>query len=142
MGRIVVTEFVSLDGVFESPGPVGDFEHAGWTFRFNRGADGDKFKFDEHMAAEAQLLGRVTYEGFAAAWPSVTDDVGFADRMNSMPKYVVSATLEKADWNNSTIIGIDDVARVRDSREGSCWSRAAAPWCGSCSSASSWTRSG
>ena len=63
MGRIVVTEFVSLDGVFESPGPAGDFEHAGWTFRFNRGADGDKFKFDEHMAAEAQLLGRVTYEG-------------------------------------------------------------------------------
>ena len=118
MGRIVVTEFVSLDGVFESPGPAGDFEHAGWTFRFNRGADGDKFMFDEHMDAEAQLLGRVTYEGFAAAWPSVTDDVGFADRMNSMPKYVVSASLEKAQWNNSTIIGIDDVARVRDSHEG------------------------
>ena len=118
MGRIVVTEFVSLDGVFESPGPAGDFEHAGWTFRFNRGADGDTFKFDEHMAAEAQLLGRVTYEGFAAAWPSVTDDVGFADRMNSMPKYVVSATLEKAEWNNSTVIGIDDVARVRDSHRG------------------------
>jgi dihydrofolate reductase len=72
----------------------------------------------KHMAAEAQLLGRVTYEGFAAAWPSVTDDVGFADRMNSMPKYVVSATLEKAEWNNSTVIGIDDVARVRDSRKG------------------------
>jgi thioredoxin reductase/dihydrofolate reductase len=118
MGRIVVTEFVSLDGVFESPGPVGDFEHAGWTFRFNRGADGDRFKFDEHMAAEAQLLGRVTYEGFAAAWPSVTDDVGFADRMNSMPKYVVSTTLEKAEWNNSTVIGIDDVARVRESHPG------------------------
>jgi dihydrofolate reductase len=118
VGRIVVTEFVSLDGVFESPGPAGDFEHAGWTFRFNRGAAGDKFKFDEHMAAEAQLLGRVTYEGFAAAWPSVTDDVGFADRMNSMPKYVVSATLEKAEWNNSTVIGIDDVARLRDSCQG------------------------
>jgi dihydrofolate reductase len=118
MGTIVVTEFVSLDGVFESPGPAGDFEHAGWTFQFDRGADGDAFKFDEHMAAEAQLLGRVTYEGFAAAWPSVTDESGFADRMNSMPKYVVSGTLEKADWTNSTVIGIDDVARVRDSHAG------------------------
>jgi dihydrofolate reductase len=118
VGKIVVTEFVSLDGVFESPGPAGDFEHAGWTFTFNRGEDGDKFKFDEHMSAQAQLLGRVTYEGFAAAWPSMTDDVGFVDRMNSMPKYVVSSTMEKAEWNNSTIIGISDVPRVRDSHEG------------------------
>jgi dihydrofolate reductase len=118
VGMIVVTEFVSLDGVFESPGPAGDFEHAGWTFTFDRGADGDRFKFDEHMTAEAQLLGRVTYEGFAAAWPSMTDESGFADRMNAMPKYVVSATLEKADWTNSTVIGIDDVPRVRDSHTG------------------------
>jgi dihydrofolate reductase len=118
VGKIVVTEFVSLDGVFESPGPVGDFEHAGWTFNFDRGADGDRFKFDEHMAAEAQLLGRETYEGFAAAWPTVTDEAGFADRMNSMPKYVVSATLEKAEWNNSTIIGMSDVAAVRDKHQG------------------------
>ena len=102
----------------ESPGPAGDFEHAGWTFTFDRGADGDAFKFDEHMAAEAQLLGRVTYEGFAAAWPSVTDESGFADRMNSMPKYVVSSTLKTAEWNNSTIIGMSDVAGVRDAHEG------------------------
>jgi dihydrofolate reductase len=118
VGKIAVTEFVSLDGVFESPGPAGDFEHAGWTFTFDRGADGDAFKFEELLTAEAQLLGRVTYEGFAAAWPLVTDDSGFADRMNSMPKYVVSSTLKTAEWNNSTIIGISDVARVRDAREG------------------------
>jgi len=70
------------------------------------------------MAAQAQLLGRVTYEGFAAAWPSVTDESGFADRMNSMPKYVVSSTLKTAGWNNSTIIGMSDVAGLRDAREG------------------------
>jgi len=118
MGRIVVTEFVSLDGVFESPGPAGGFEHAGWTFRFNRGADGDTFKFDEHMAAEAQLLGRVTYEGFAAAWPSVTDDAGFADRMNSMPKYVVSATLTDPAWNNTTVITLDQAGKLKDQYQG------------------------
>lgn len=70
MGTVVVTEFVSLDGVFEAPGGGEDFEHAGWTFTFDRGEDGDRFKLDELMAADAQLLGRVTYEGFAAAWPS------------------------------------------------------------------------
>lgn len=118
MGKIAVTEFVSLDGVFESPGPAGDFEHAGWTFTFDRGADGDAFKFQEHMTAQAQLLGRVTYEGFAAAWPSVTDESGFADRMNSMPKYVVSSTLKTAEWNNSTIIGLSDVVGVRDAHDG------------------------
>jgi dihydrofolate reductase len=112
VGKIAVTEFVSLDGVFESPGPAGDFEHAGWTFTFNRGADGDAFKFEEHMTAEAQLLGRVTYVGFAAAWPSVTDESGFADRMNSMPKYVVSSTLKTAGWN--------------------CWSPGAARWSAAC----------
>jgi dihydrofolate reductase len=118
MGKIVVTEFVSLDGVFESPGPAGDFEHAGWTFTFDRGEDGDKFKFDELMGAQAQLLGRVTYEAFAAAWPSFTDEAGFADRMNSMPKYVVSSSMEKAEWNNSTIIAISDVAGVKDAHDG------------------------
>jgi dihydrofolate reductase len=118
MGRIVVTEFVSMDGVFEAPGPAHDFEHAGWTFEFDRGEDGDQFKFDELRESRAQLLGRVTYEGFAAAWPTVEDDTGFADLMNGMPKYVVSTTLQKADWNNSTIIGIDEVAAVKDKTSG------------------------
>lgn len=117
MGKIVATEFVSLDGVFEAPGG-GEYEHAGWTFRFNRGEDGDKFKLDELTAADAQLLGRVTYEGFAQAWPSMTDEVGFADKMNNMPKYVVSSTLKKAEWNNSTIIGMSDVAGLRDRYDG------------------------
>jgi dihydrofolate reductase len=121
MGKVVVTEFISLDGVFEDPGGGEDFEHGGWTFKFDRGEDGDKFKFDELMAADAQLLGRVTYEGFAAAWPSMSDDVGFADKMNAMPKYVVSRTLEQADWNNSTVIRDDvpgEVARLKDEVDG------------------------
>jgi dihydrofolate reductase len=119
MGRIVVTEFVSLDGVIEAPGGGEEFEHAGWTFRFDRGADGDKFKLDEVMEAEAQLLGRRTYEGFAAAWPNFTDEQGFADKMNSMPKYVLSSTLESADWNNSTILrSLDEVAKLRGELDG------------------------
>ena len=93
MGRIVVTEFVSLDGVMEDPGGSEGSRHAGWTFRFDRGPEGDRFKLDELRDAEAQLLGRVTYEGFARAWPTVEDPHGFADRMNAMPKYVVSSTL-------------------------------------------------
>jgi dihydrofolate reductase len=119
MGRIVVTEFISLDGVIEAPGGGEEFEHAGWTFEFDRGEDGDAFKFDEVMEAEAQLLGRRTYEGFAAAWPSYTDQVGFADKMNSMPKYVLSSTLESADWNNSTILrSFDEITRLRDELDG------------------------
>lgn len=113
MGRIVVTEFVSLDGVMEAPGGGENYKHAGWTFEIDRGEEGDKFKFDELMEAEAQLLGRVTYEGFAAAWPTFTDEVGFADKMNAMPKYVVSSTLESADWNNSTILSGDFVAAIK-----------------------------
>jgi dihydrofolate reductase len=112
VGRIVVTEFVSLDGVMEAPGGGENYEHAGWTFEIDRGEEGDKFKFDELMEADAQLLGRVTYEGFAAAWPTFTDEVGFADKMNAMPKYVVSSTLESADWNNSTILTGDFVAEI------------------------------
>src|SRR5436190_6077638 len=116
MGKIVVTEFISLDGVIEDPGGAEDYKHGGWSFEFDRGEDGDKFKLDELMAAEVQLFGRVTYEGFAKAWPTRTDEVGFADRINSMPKYVVSSTLETADWNNSTILGDDwpdEVGRLR-----------------------------
>ncbi len=117
MGRVVVTEFVSLDGVFEAPGGGEDFEHAGWTFTFDRGEDGDRFKLDELMAADAQLLGRVTYEGFAAAWPSMTDEVGFADKMNTMPKYVVSSTLTSPEWANTTVLDeglADDVCSLKN----------------------------
>ncbi|MFL5946813.1 MAG: dihydrofolate reductase family protein [Gaiellaceae bacterium] len=117
MGRIVVTEFVSLDGVMQAPGGGEDYEHAGWTFEIDRGEEGDKFKFDETMAADAQLLGRVTYEGFAAAWPDITDEVGFAEMFNAMPKYVVSSTLESADWTNSTILSGDVVDEVKKLKE-------------------------
>jgi dihydrofolate reductase len=117
MGRIVVTEFVSLDGVMQAPGGGEDYKHAGWTFEIDRGEEGDKFKFDETMEAEAQLLGRVTYEGFAAAWPDMTDEVGFAEKFNAMPKYVVSSTLESADWTNSTILSGDVVDEMKKLKE-------------------------
>ena len=119
MGRIVVTEFVSLDGVMEDPGGAEDYRHGGWTFEIERGQDGDAFKLDETFAAEALLLGRRTYEGFAAAWPEREGE--FADKFNSMPKYVVSSTLEAAEWNNSTILKGDlasEVAKLRDSASG------------------------
>jgi dihydrofolate reductase len=103
MRRIVVSEFVSLDGVFEDPGGAEKFKHGGWSFKF-RDDQAPKYKLDEVLASDALLLGRVTYEGFAKAWPSVKDGVGFADKMNSMPKYVVSTTLKKLDWNNSRLI--------------------------------------
>ncbi len=102
MGRIVVTEFVSLDGVVEDPGGAEDFEHSGWSFEFDRGEEGNKFKLDETLDSEALLLGRVTYEGFAAAWPS--RDGEFADKFNNMPKYVVSSTLDEPEWNNTTVL--------------------------------------
>jgi len=114
MGRIVVSEFVSVDGVMEDPGGSEGTRNAGWTFRFDRGTDGDTFKLDEVRDAEALLLGRVTYEGFAKAWPTIEDSVGFAAKMNAMPKYVVSSTLSDgdADWNNSTVLHGDAVAAV------------------------------
>jgi dihydrofolate reductase len=121
MGKIVVTEFVSLDGVIEAPGGGEDYRHAGWTFEIERGEEGDKFKLDEVMEADAQLLGRVTYEGFAAAWPTIEDEVGFAERMNAMPKYVVSSTLREAEWNNSTVLGGDvaeEVAKLKREIDG------------------------
>ena len=105
MGKVVVSQFISLDGVVEDPGGSEDFERGGWAFKFDRGPEGNKFKLDEVMASEALLLGRVTYEGFAAAWPSRSG--GFADKFNSMPKYVVSTTLKDPEWNNSTVIGGD-----------------------------------
>jgi dihydrofolate reductase len=112
MGRIIVTEFVSLDGVMEDPGGSEHSKHGGWTFKFNRGDDGNKFKIDETLNAEAQLLGRVTYEGFAEAWPQRSGDP-FSGKFNSMPKYVISQTLKKADWNNSTILSGNVVEEVK-----------------------------
>src|SRR6266536_4038532 len=112
MGRIVVTEFTSLDGVMEAPGGGEDFKHAGWTFEIDRGEEGNKFKLDETLNSEALLLGRVTYEGFAAAWPSRKDEAGFADKFNTMPKYVVSSTLNDPEWNNSTVLEGDLVEAV------------------------------
>jgi dihydrofolate reductase len=102
--RLVVSEFVTLDGVMEDPGGAEGFDRGGWAFKFEQGPEGEKFKLDELLAADAMLLGRKTYEGFAAAWPEMKDDAGFADKMNSIPKYVVSRTLTDAAWNNSTII--------------------------------------
>jgi dihydrofolate reductase len=119
MGRIVVTEFASLDGVMEAPGGGEDFEHGGWSFEIARGEEGDKFKLDETLASEALLLGRVTYEGFAEAWPTRTDE--FADKFNSMPKYVVSSTLENPEWNNSTVLKgdvVDAVSKLKGEVDG------------------------
>jgi dihydrofolate reductase len=112
MGKLAVTEFITVDGVIEDPGG------GGWAFQFNRGDEGNKFKLDELMAADAQLLGRITYDGFVQAWPSRPSDE-FSDRMNSMPKYVVSTTLtdDTAVWNNSTVIRDDvrgQVSRIKE----------------------------
>ena len=119
MGRIVVTEFVSLDGVMEDPGGAENFRHGGWSFEIGRGDEGDKFKLDEVFSSEALLLGRVTYEGFAEAWPSREGE--FADKFNTMPKYVVSSTLEQPEWNNSTVLKGDvaeEVAKLRREHDG------------------------
>jgi dihydrofolate reductase len=118
MGRIVVTEFVSLDGVMQAPGGE-KFKYPGWSFDFDRGEDGDKFKLDEALESEALLIGRVTYESFAGAWPSREGE--FADKLNSMPKYVVSSTLEDPEWNNTTVINgdvVEKVSKLRDELDG------------------------
>jgi dihydrofolate reductase len=114
MGKLVVTEFITLDGVIEDPGGAEAFDRGGWAFRFDRGPEGDKFKLDELMASDAQLLGRVTYEGFAKAWPTMTEMGEFGEKMNEMPKFVVSTTLDRAEWRNSTIIGDDVTERVTE----------------------------
>jgi dihydrofolate reductase len=102
MGRIVVTEYISIDGVIEAPGGDEDYEHVNWVFEFERGEEGQKFKDDETFGSEALLLGRITYEGFAKAWPTMEGEV--ADKFNAMPKYVISNTLTSADWNNTTVL--------------------------------------
>ena len=119
MGKLVVTEFVSIDGIFEDPGGSENYEHGGWTFEYNRGDDGDRFKLDELTESAAQLLGRVTYEGFAAAWPSREGE--FADKLNNDPKYVVSTTLENPTWQNTTVISENlpgEIAKLKAATDG------------------------
>lgn len=119
MAKMIVTEFVSLDGVMEDPGGAEDFKYGGWTFEFDRGEDGNKFKLDETMESDALLLGRKTYEGFAAAWPSREGE--FADKFNNMPKYVVSSTLDNPEWNNSTVLKgnvVDEVKKLKQQQDG------------------------
>jgi dihydrofolate reductase len=115
MSKIVVSQFITLDGVVEDPGGSEGFERGGWAFQFERGAEGDKFKLDELMASDALLLGRVTFEGFAAAWPTRTGD--FADKFNTMRKYVVSTTLDDPSWSNSTVIKGDVAEEVAGLKE-------------------------
>jgi dihydrofolate reductase len=106
MRRVVASEFVSLDGVMEAPGDAGEFERGAWSFQFDSGPEGDKFKFEELAAADTLLLGRKTYEGFAAAWPQMEEQTGeYGTWMNGYPKHVVSTTLEgPLEWKNSAII--------------------------------------
>jgi len=118
MGRIVVTEFVSMDGVMQAPGGE-DFKYPGWTFAFDRGDDGNDFKLQETMEADALLIGRITYESFAGAWPS--REGPFAEKFNTMPKYVVSSTLADPEWNNTTVLtgdAVEEVAKLKDQVDG------------------------
>ena len=118
MAKIVVTEFVSLDGVMQAPGGE-DFKYPGWTFEFDRGDDGNQFKVDETMEADALLLGRITYESFAGAWPS--RDGEFADKFNTMPKYFVSSTLDNPEWNNTTVLkgdAAEEAAKLKEELDG------------------------
>ncbi len=119
MGRIVVTEFISLDGVIEAPGGGEDYKYGGWTFEIDRGDEGNQFKLDETMSSAALLLGRRTYEGFAAAWPG--RDGEFADKFNTMPKYVVSSTLRDPEWTNSTVLSgdvVDEITKLKTKQDG------------------------
>ena len=122
MGKVVVTEFITLDGVIEDPGGSEKTELGGWAFQFERGDEGERFKLDELTASDAQLLGRVTYDGFAAAWPAMEETTGdFGKKMNAMPKYVVSKTLQSAEWNNTTVLRgdlADEVAPLKEQYAG------------------------
>jgi dihydrofolate reductase len=115
MGKVVVSQFVSVDGVIEDPGGSEGWDRGGWAFEFDRGPEGDKFKLDEVMESDALLLGRVTYGGFAEAWPSREGE--FADKFNAMRKYVVSRTMKEPSWNNSTLIDGDVAEAVSKLRQ-------------------------
>jgi dihydrofolate reductase len=115
--KINVSQYMSLDGVIQDPVGMEGSGLGDWTGPFKRWPEGDKFKHDELFQSDAVLLGRVTYDGFAAVWPTVKDEAGFADRINSMPKYVASNSLKKADWNNTTILAGDVVQSIRSLKE-------------------------
>src|SRR3981081_1262666 len=120
MGKLVVTEFITLDGVIEDPGGAGG-GRGGWAFKFDQGDEGGKFKFDELIASDAQLLGRKTYEGFAKAWPTMEGTGVFGEKMNEMPKFVASSTLRDPDWTNTTVLGgdlADEVQPLKEKFEG------------------------
>jgi dihydrofolate reductase len=120
MAKLVVSQFITVDGVIEDPGGAEEFERGGWAFQFERGPDGDQFKLDEVMASDALLLGRTTYEGFAEAWPSREGE--FADKFNGMRKYVVTSTISDPEWTNTQVISPDnlatEVARLKDDHDG------------------------
>lgn len=118
MGRIVVTEFISIDGVVEAPGGE-DFRYPGWSFSVDRGTEGDQFKLAEAQAADALLMGRKTYESFAAAWPN--REGLFAHKYNFMPKYVASTTLSDPSWQNTKVLTNDlptEIGRLKQEYEG------------------------
>ena len=120
MGKLVVTEFVSMDGVMQAPGGE-KFKYEGWTFEFDRGEDGNQFKLQEIEDAEAHLLGRITYESFAGAWPN--REGPFADKLNADPKYLVSSTISDPEWNNTTVIGgsgdvIEEIRKLKQDIDG------------------------
>jgi dihydrofolate reductase len=116
MRKLVVSEFVTLDGVMEAPGretSLGD--RGGWVFK-SANPEMRAYRHSELFESDALLLGRSTYEIFAAAWPTMTDENGFADRMNSIRKYVATTTLTRPEWNNTTVIAgnvPDEVARLK-----------------------------
>jgi dihydrofolate reductase len=120
-GKVVVTEYISIDGVIQDPGGTDEYDRGGWSFEYDRGEEGDKFKLDELIASDAHLYGRITYEGMAAAWPTMEDDAGFADRMNNTPKYVVSTTLKDPEWPPTTVISEnvpEAVAKLKEQYDG------------------------
>ena len=120
MGKLVISEFVSLNGVMEAPGGEPTHPHSGWTFKSIYGEDHYAYKDEEIREAEVLLLGRKTYEGFSAAWPERAGDP-FADKINSMPKFVVSSILSDPDWENTTVLAgdpIEEVQKLRDSVDG------------------------
>jgi dihydrofolate reductase len=117
MGKVKVSTFLTLDGVMQAPGDAGEFDRGGWQIQFfdeRAGAIANEGLF----AADALLLGRVTYEHFAAAWPEMTDEDGFAERMNGMPKFVASTTLGDAKWNATVIRDVAaDVPKLKQDHD-------------------------
>lgn len=121
MGKVVVSEFITLDGVIEDPGGAEGTEFGGWSLRFPS-EEGQQFKYEELMASDVQLMGRVTYEEFAQAWPAMEEVAGvFGAKMNAMPKVVVSTTLTNPEWKNSIVAGGDlptTVASLKEQYDG------------------------